>query len=126
MKSLLTGTAILEAATGLALALSPALTVSLLLGASLDTPGALIVARVAGAALVSLGIACWLARADVESRAALGIVAAMSFYNLAVAALLAYAGVGLGLAGLGLWPAVLLHVALGAWCATSLVRESRS
>ena len=39
MRTLLILTALLEAATGLALSLSPALLVSLLLGAALDTPG---------------------------------------------------------------------------------------
>ena len=53
MKTLLIVTALLEAVTGLALSLSPALPVSLLLGAVLDTPGGLTVARVAGAALLS-------------------------------------------------------------------------
>ena len=38
MKTLLITTALLEAVTGLALSLSPALPVSLLLGAAIDTP----------------------------------------------------------------------------------------
>jgi len=37
-------------------------------------------------------------------------------YNTAVAAVLAYAGIGLGLTGVGIWPAVLLHAALAVWC----------
>jgi hypothetical protein len=36
----------------------------------------------------------------------------MLFYNVAVATLLAYAGLGLGLFGIGLWPTVALHAAL--------------
>lgn len=39
----------------------------------------------------------------------------MLFYNLAAAALLAYAGIQLSMAGAGLWPAVLLHAALAVW-----------
>jgi hypothetical protein len=115
MKTLLIVTASLEAATGLALSLSPALLVSLLLGAALDTPGGLTVARVAGAALVALGVACWLARDDRQSRAARGIIAAMSLYNVAAVTVLVYAGLGLGLSGIGLWPAVLLHLTLAVW-----------
>lgn len=45
-------------------------------GVPLDTPGGLTVARVAGAALFSLGLACGLARNDRRSCAAHGIVAA--------------------------------------------------
>ncbi len=120
MKNLLIVTAGMEAATGLALLVLPSLVASLLLGASLDTPSALVVARVAGAALLSLGVACWLARNDERSRAAAGVVTAMLLYNTAAVSVLVYAGVGLALSGIGLWPAVLLHAALAAWCVACL------
>jgi hypothetical protein len=120
MKTLLIVTAVVEAATGLALLGLPSLVVSLLLGGSLDTPAALVVARVTGAALLSLGVACWLARNDEKSRAAVGVVTAMLMYNVAAVAVLAYASIGLGLSGIGLWPAVLLHAALAAWCIACL------
>ena len=68
MKNLLVATAIFETITGIALMVSPALPVSLLIGAALDTTGGLIIARVAAAALLSLGLACWLARDDGRSR----------------------------------------------------------
>ena len=123
MKNLLTVTAGIEAATGLALLGLPSLVVSLLLGGSLDTPAALVVARVTGAALLSLGVACWLARNDEKSRAAVGVVTAMLMYNVAAVAVLAYAGIGLGLSGIGLWPAVLLHAALAVWCIACLRTE---
>jgi len=116
MRTLLIVTAVIEAGTGLALAMSPSAPVAMLLGSSLDTPTGLVVGRVAGAALLSLGIACWLARNDEQSRAAAGLLVAMLLYNTAVAAVLAYAGIGLRLTGVGIWPAVLLHAALAVWC----------
>ena len=116
MKNLLVVTALLETITGVALIVSPALPASLLFGAPIDTAVGLILARIAGAALLALGVACWLARDDVRSGAARGLVAAMLLYNAAAVAALVYAALGFTLAGIALWPAVLLHLALAAWC----------
>ena len=119
MKKLLTVVAVAEAATGLALIVGPSLVGRLLLGEEL--PGvAAVVGRVAGIALFALGIACWLARDDTQSPAARGLVIAMLLYNCAVAAVLAYASVGLGLHGIALWPAVILHAVIAVWCIACL------
>ena len=120
MKSLYTVTAAIELGAGLALLCSPSATVVLLVGSGLDTSVAGILGRVAGAALLALGVACWLARDDTQSRAARGLVAAMLVYNVAATAILAFAGIGLGLHGVALWPAVLLHAAMAAWCVACL------
>jgi hypothetical protein len=119
-KSLLTVTALLETSTGLALLLSPPLVVALLLGASPDAPASLVVSRVAGAALLSLGISCWLARDDGSSRAGRGLVAAVLVYNSATVAVLAGAAAGSGLFGPLLWPVVVLHASLAFWCIACL------
>lgn len=121
LKRFFTLTAILEAATGLALIAVPAIVVRLLLGAEIS--GASIpLGRVAGAALLALGVACWLARDDTQSHAARGLVVAMLIYNIVATAVLAFAGIGLGLHGVVLWPAVVLHAAMGVWCGATLVR----
>ena len=120
IRLLLIVTAGIEAATGLALLGLPSLVVSILLGGSLDTPAALVVARMTGAVLLALGVACWLARNDPQSRAASGLIAALLLYSIAAVAVLVYAGLGLGLSGIGLWPAVVLHVALAVWCIACL------
>jgi hypothetical protein len=119
-RALLLVTAWLEAATGVALIVSPAPLVWLLSGAALETTGGLLVARVAGAALLALGLACWLARNEARSQAARGLVGAMSLYNVAALAVLVHAALGLKLSAAGLWPAILLHLTLAAWCIACL------
>jgi hypothetical protein len=116
MKTFLTVTAIVEAGAGLALLAVPSTTASLLLGTPLDSPAAASLARVGGAAILTLALVCWLARSDAQSPASRGLVMAMLFYNLAVAAVLAFASLGDGLHGVLLWPAVAFHAGMGAWC----------
>ena len=121
MKRFLTLTAIIEAATGLALIAMPAIVVRLLLGVEIF--GASIpLSRVAGAALLALGVACLLARDDTQSRAARGLFVAMLIYNILATAVLAFAGIGLGLHGVALWPAVVLHAVMAIWCIMTLLR----
>jgi len=121
-RTLLVVTAVVETPIGVMLLISPALVVMFLLGASLDAPAALVVARMAGAALLSLGGACWLARDDGPSRARRGLIGAMLLYNGAAFAVLANAGAGMKLVGVLTWPAVALHAALAVWCIASLRR----
>ena len=102
---------------------SPTLVVAFLLGASLEAPAALVVARMAGAALLSLGCACWLARNNGPNRAVGGMVAAMLLYNSVAVAVLANAGAGARLVGVLTWPAVALHAALAVWCIACLRSE---
>ncbi len=121
-KALLIVSALIELGAGLALLCCPSVMTTLLIGAALETPVALTVARIGGAGLLSLGVACWLARDDSNSRAARGMIAAMLIYDVAAAAVLALAGIGDGLSGPALWPAVELHTAMSVWCAMCLRR----
>jgi hypothetical protein len=120
MKNLLTLTAVIEVGAGLAFLCCPTTAVALLLGSSLGTSAAVALGRLAGAALLALGVACWLARQDGQSCATTGLVAAMLVYNLAAVAILASARIGSGLAGVALWPAVILHAAMAVWCISCL------
>jgi len=122
MKKLLALAAVVEAATGLALIAVPAIVVRLLLGAEISG-ASMPLGRVAGAALLALGVACWLARDDTQSRTARGLVVAMLMYNIAATAVLAFAGIGLGLHGVALWPAVVLHAVMAIWCIVCLRRS---
>ena len=103
MKRLLIFAAVGEAATGVALLIVPSLIVRLLLGDEL-TGIAIPVARVAGIALIALGVACWPGPPRVG----------MLTYSLAVTLYLACLGFAGGLTGILLWPAVVLHLILTA------------
>ena len=81
----------------------PSLVGRLLLGEEL-TGIAIPAARVAGIALIALGIACWPGPP----------LAGMSIYSAAVTLYLAYLGLVVGLNGILLWPAVVLHAILTA------------
>jgi small basic protein len=61
-------------------------------------------------------------RAATQSRTAKGVVAAMLFYDVAAAVILAFAGTDLGLHGVALWPAVVLHIVMAVWCVACLRR----
>jgi hypothetical protein len=117
---LLIVTALIEVGAGLALLAVPAVPLALLLGVSEAGPVALLVGRVAGAALLALGVASWLARGDRQGHAQLGVLTGILIYDGAAAALLGYAGSVMSMAGTLLWPAVVLHSALGVWCLVCL------
>jgi len=112
---------VIEVGAGLALLCLPSAAVDLLLGTPLEAPAAYTVARVGGAGLLTLGVACWLARGDVQSIAARGLVTAMVVYNLGVALILGSAGLRAQSVGIVLWPAaVVLHVVMLIWCIVGL------
>ena len=121
MKPILTITALIEGVTGLALAIMPSFVVSILLGTSLTDISAILIARLAGVALITIAIACWLSRSNTQSAV---IVKAMLAYNVFSIVLLVYAVLVEQISGPGLWAAVLLHFGLLVWC-LSLLRQSR-
>jgi len=123
MKKLLITTAIIESATGLILVSYPSVIAALLFGSSLDSSAALSVARVAGVALISLGIACWLGRDEKHSKAVNGLVTSMTVYNIGVITVFIYAAISLELSGIGLWPVVLVHLAMTVWCISDLLKN---
>jgi hypothetical protein len=116
LKYLFLVTAFVEMGTGLFLLLLPAVPLALLLGTSEAAPETLLVGRVAGAALLGIGVASWRARQDRGTPAQLGLLAGILLYNVAAAVLLGFAGTVLEMAGVALWPAVVLHAALAVWC----------
>ena len=103
MKWVLIFAAVGEAGTGLALLIAPSLVGRLLLGEELIGI-AIPVARVAGIALIALGLACWPGPPRVG----------MLIYSAAVTLYLAYLGFAGGMNGMLLWPAVVVHAMLTA------------
>lgn len=93
--------AVAEIATGLALLAVPSFVGQVLLGEVL-TGVAVPAARVAGIALIALGVACG------RNSGLLGMLT----YSTAVAFYLAYLGVWTSFTGVLLWPAVALHALL--------------
>jgi len=98
MKKLTIITGVLEAATGLALLVAPWLVGRWLLGTEL-VGVSVVVARVAGIALLALGIACWLGTP----------LCGMLSYSTLATAYLAWLAIGGVWAGPLLWPVVGLH-----------------
>jgi hypothetical protein len=121
MRKLLTATAVIEAGTGLGILAVPSAMASLMLGSSLDTHAAVAVARIAGVALLALGVACWLARHDELGPSTRGLVSAMVVYNAGVIGVLVHEAVGVAMAGIALWPTVVAHAAMGVWCIMRLL-----
>jgi hypothetical protein len=87
-------TAIVETGTGLLLLLWPALVFVLHLG--------------------------W---RQARTPAQLGVLAGLLTYNVLATPLLAFAGAALKMAGVLLWPAVVYHAVLAAWCVACLPRR---
>ena len=95
----------------MALLIVPSLVGRLLLGEQL-TGIAIPIARVAGIALIALGVACWPGTP----------LAGMLTYSAAVTLYLAYRGFAGGFSGILLWPVVVLHAIVTAL----LIRASTS
>lgn len=103
-------TAVLEAATGVALLIVPAAVGRLLFGEEC-TGVAISVARVTGIALIALGVACWPGPPLVG----------MLTYSAAVTLYLGYIGFAGGFSGILLWPMVAVHVILTALLTRALI-----
>lgn len=118
-RALLRLTAVIEAATGLALIIHPALVVGLLLGGDISGAG-LALGRVAGFGLLSLGVACW-----PLTEASLPALRGMLTYNVLAAVFFATLWLSGQLVGKLLPPVALLHAVLALLLARAWLRSSR-
>lgn len=124
ISKLLTITALLEALTGLALLAAPAMIAQILLGTEISTSVEFTLARVAGSAILSLGVACWLARNDRISQASRALLACMLVYNISVSGSLAYFGI-VSQTTVALIVALVAHLLLAIGCILSLKNFNR-
>ena len=116
-------TAALELGAGLALLTVPGVVITLVFGSGVDVFPAAGIARLTGAALLSLGAACWWGRHDESSAAARALLGAMLIYNGAVMALI-IVGV-LGALGPLQWAVLVLHGVQAIWCAWVVIHLAR-
>ena len=111
MPSIVSVSAAIEAATGLVLLIAPQLFASLVLGTGFDQAG-VVVARVCGVALLSLGLACWPEEHVSVGEGGTAVARALLTYNASIAAYFAYLRILGGYRGILLVPAILLHVVI--------------
>ena len=105
MKKALASASFAEAGTGVILLAYPPIVVRLLFGVEIVGAGT-IMSRLAGAALIGLGVACWPGDSAVQQ------LYGMLMYSTLAMLCLIYIGVRGGEVGLLLWPGVVVHAIL--------------
>jgi len=121
LKLLLTLCGGLEILAGLTALIAPGPLLSLLLEGPGD-PISSVVARLFGAGVFAVGLACLKTRNDVASPAGLAVSLGIMAYNLlAAAVVLVWTAAGSDLGGLLLWVAGIGHAVLGALFVSALV-----
>jgi hypothetical protein len=121
MKTLLSLTAVFECLTGLALITIPSTIIPMLLGMPFEDDRLHVISGITGAALMSIGTACWLLRNSGAS--GLALAKSLLVYNALSTLILLFAALGLKMTGLGLWPVIVIHFALSIWCVAVWFRK---
>lgn len=116
---------ILESITALALVFDPDSVASILLQSRLAVPGE-VIGRIAGGALLSLGIACWCARKSPTTPASLGVAWGLLAYNVVACVTLAFAGTAMESGGFLALSASVLHGLFGVALLGVLFHSGRS
>jgi hypothetical protein len=124
-QTLLVFTAVPEILTGIGLLLAPALLIRILLGAEINDPVVVTIARVGGSAIVAIGVTCWLARKDQQSISLRALTSGLLVYNVAVFATLAYSAFSYKTTP-ALIAALIFHFTMAIICISSLQKFRRS
>jgi hypothetical protein len=104
--TVVTVSAVIEVAVGIALIAAPDLVAQVLLRAGLTSSG-VAVGRLCGIGLLSLGLSCWPGGESVPAQ-----LRGLFAYNVLAAFFLGYLRVGGGFVSYLLWPACVLHALL--------------
>ena len=120
LRLLLTISGGLEALVGVLTLISPAILTDVLTGGQADA-GTIVLARLFGAGVFALGLACLKARHDATSPAGVAVSLGITVYNLLAAVVLLWTAAASGLGGLLLWGAGIGHAVLGALFVSALV-----
>jgi hypothetical protein len=123
MKKFITLTAISEGLTGIALIAIPNTIVLFLLGKPTIGPEGKITAMLAGAAILSLAVICWMLR---ETPGLQKLVKGMLFYNCGIIAIAIYGVIWYGLTNVGLWFVMFAHAVLSVWGLITLMNKRSS
>ena len=121
LRLLLTLSGGLEILAGLLALITPATVMAALLGGAVGGI-TVVLARLFGAGVFALGLACLKARNDVASPAGLAVSLGITSYNVLAAVVLLWTAAESGLGGLLLWGAGIGHAALGALFVSALTR----
>jgi hypothetical protein len=105
MNTLLAIASVAEAGTGAVLLAYPAIVIRLLFGAEIAAAG-VVMSRIAGIALIGLGVACWPGKTDLQP-----LYGMLTYSTLAMLYLIRI-GIRGAPVGLLLWPAVVVHAIL--------------
>ena len=118
MKKALTLASVAEAGAGVILLAWPAVVVRLLFAAEISGAG-VIMSRLAGVALIGLGVACW------PGNSAHQALNGMLTYSALALLYLSYIGVRGEAVGVLLWPAVVAHMVLVALLVRTRFKERK-
>ena len=116
VKLLLEVMAFINVIAGLALIGIPVFLSGAVLGFPISEPGAIVVSRVAGAAILSLGIVCWMLISEARSRTGKSLVTGMAVFNTLLMLVMVYAITIQNISSPGLWVVVLVYSVLAGWC----------
>ncbi|HEY4966504.1 MAG TPA: hypothetical protein VII28_08895 [Puia sp.] len=123
-QTLLVFTAVLETLTGIGLLLAPVLLIRILLGAEINDPVVVTIARVGGSAITAIGVTCWLARKDQQGTGLKALTSGLLVYNTLVLVVLAYSAVNYKTTPM-LIAALIGHFVLAIFCVSSLQKFRR-
>lgn len=105
-------TAIFEAITGLGLILFPKMVIELLFLSAIKETGAIMVAMIAGAAILSIAFICFLTTGNSK---VYPLIQTLLFYNIIVVAIALYGIIHFAIEGIGVKLIICFHSVLALW-----------